>query len=180
MKHDGLVRLWFGAVRAAADEGEKEVPEDLKLSPLQKAKLHILTRQDLSDFLWLSIRSTEDLSTEAADRVWEDMYSDLMEDAIAGIWNEQENLELARYMSLCSEGIGDTQTYCEYFRKILPEAFADDCDAAAKRIEKRADKYLDDFIVKRKKLFHSESRESDDAPPPDLDEFEYIDWLMSH
>ena len=101
MKHDDLVRLWFGAVRAAADEGEKEVPEDLKLSPLQKAKLHILTRQDLSDFLWLSIRSTEDLSTEAADSVWEDMYSGLMEDAIAGIWSEQENLELAQFMRLC-------------------------------------------------------------------------------
>ena len=180
MKHDDLVRLWFGAVRAAADEGEKEVPEDLKLSPLQKAKLHILTRQDLSDFLWLSIRSTEDLSTEAADSVWEDMYSGLMEDAIAGIWNEQENLELAQFMRLCTEGIGDTQTYCEYFRQILPDALPDDCDAAAKRIEKRADKYLDDFIIKRKKLLRSESGESNDTPPPDLDEFEYIDWLMSH
>ena len=180
MKHEDFVKLWFGAVRTAADEGEKELPEDLKLNPLQRAKLHILVRQSLSDFLWMSIRSTENLSQNAADSIWDDIYSSLMEDAIAGIWNEQENLELVRYMSLCSEGIGNPQTFCEYFLKISPEVFRDEYDNAAKSIQKRADKYLDNFIKKRKELLRTDSGGSDDAPPPDLDEFEYIDWLMSH
>ena len=66
------------------------------------------------------------------------MYSELMEDAIAGIRSEEENLELVRFLSICSEGIGDTETYCEYFSRALGGENRD-TDSLAVRVKKTAD-----------------------------------------
>ncbi len=178
MKED-LVRIWFGAVRDAADAGERELPESGSFSRLQKALLRILIRQDLCDFLSLSIRSAEEITSDAANQIWEAMYSELMEDAIAGIWSEEENLELVRFLSLCSEGIGDTETYCEYFVRALGDENRGS-DSVAVRVKKTADRRLDDFIKARKERLGAGARRRDDEPPPWLDEFEYIDWVITH
>ena len=177
-----LVRLWFGAVRAAADAGERELPEGMVLNSLQKAKLRILIRQDQCDGLSLCIRSTEGLRADAANRIRDAMYSDLMEDALAGVWDESGSLELARFLSLCTEGIGDTATFCSMFRSALGEdgaAALPDPDAAAKAVKTRADKHLGEFITERKKEL-SPASSGEDGIPPWLDEFEYIDWIHTH
>lgn len=174
-----LVRIWFGAVRDAADAGEREFPETGSFSRLQKALLRILIRQDLCDFLSLSIQSAEEIDSDAANQIWEAMYSELMEDAIAGIWSAEEDLELARFLSACSEGIGDTETYCELFSRALGGGDRDS-DPLAVRVKKTADRRLDDFIKARKERRGAGSRRRDDEPPPWLDEFEYIDWVITH
>ena len=178
MKED-LVRIWFGAVRDAADAGEREIPETESFSRLQKALLRILIRQDLCDVLSLSIRSAEGIDSSAANHIWEAMYSELMEDAYAGIWSGEENLELVRFLSICSEGIGDTETYCEYFSRALGDGNRGS-DQVAVRVKETADRRLDDFIKARKERRGAESRRRDDEPPPWMDEFEYIDWVMTH
>lgn len=174
-----LVRLWFGAVRDAADAGERSLPADMVLSAAQRAKLRILLRQEGCDLLSLVIRSTEGVSSDTANEIWEAMYSDLMEDAVAGVWSEQENLELVRFLSLCSEGIGGAEDLCAYFRMILGESPLpqQEQNAMALRMKDRADKALDEFIQARKA---ETRRDEDDGPPPDMDEFEYIDWVMTH
>lgn len=176
---ENLVRIWFGAVRDAADAGEREIPETESFSRLQKALLRILILQDLCDFLQLSIRSTEGIGSDAAKQIWEAMYSELMEDTIAGIRSEEENLELVRFLSICSEGIGDTETYCEYFSRALGDENRKS-DPVAVRVKNTADRCLDDFIKERKKRRNAESGRQDDGPPPGMDEFEYIDWVITH
>ena len=179
MKED-LVRTWFGAVRDAADEGERELPADLPLRPVQRAKLRILLRQDQSDFLSLSIRCLEDIGSEAANAVKEQMYSELMEDAIAGIWSAEENMELLRFLGLCTEGIGDTATFCELFRKALGEESVStlpEPDALGARVKARADRHMARYMKEREK---QRPEEDDDSPPPWMDEFEYIDWCITH
>ena len=107
------------------------------------------------------------------------MYSELMEDTIAGIRSEEENLELVRFLSICSEGIGDTETYCEYFSRALGDENRKS-DPVAVRVKNTADRCLDDFIKERKKRRNAESGRQDDGPPPGMDEFEYIDWVITH
>lgn len=176
---EDLVRIWFGAVRDAGDAGEQEIPEKESFSQLQKAMLRILIRQDLCDFLSLSIRKAEEIDSNTANQIWEAMYSELMEDAIAGIWSEEENLELVRFLSICSKGIGDEETYCENFSHVLGDENRGS-DLLALRVKKTADRCLDDFIKARKGRRSAESRRQDDGPPPWMDEFEYIDWVITH
>ena len=176
-----LIRLWFGAVRAAADAGEAELPAKMALSAVQRAKLRILLRRDGCDLLSLVIRSTENVSSDTANEIWAAMYSELMEDAIAGVWGEEENMALARFLALCSEGIGGREDFCAYFRMITGE---DDLpgserDALALRVKDRADKALDTFIKARKEQTRDRPAR-DDGPPPGMDEFEYIDWIITH
>ena len=174
MRED-LVRLWFGAVRAAADAGEAELPEGTALSAVQKAKLRILLRQDACDLLSLVIRSTEGVAQSVANQIHEAMYSELMEDAIAGVWSDADNLELVRFLGLCSEGIGGAEEFCALFCVVAGEGQ----DAAALRVKSRADKSLDAFIKGRKEQLR-QNAPRDDGPPPDMDEFEYIDWVITH
>ncbi len=180
---EDLVRIWFGAVRGAADAGEREIPCTEPLDRLQKALLRILIRQELCDLLSLVIRSAEGIREEAANAVWEKMYSELMEDAVAGIWSEEDNLALARFMSLCAEGIGDAETYCVYFLRALgseDRSLRDVSDPIALRVKETANRHLDAFIKARKEQRAEKTRARDDEPPPWLDEFEYIDWVMTH
>lgn len=183
MDREGILRDWFGAVRAAAEAGAKELPEELCLSPLQERKLQILLRQDLTDLLFLCMRRLEDLSSDASDSIFDQMYSELMEDAVAGIWNESENLELLRFLKACSEGIGAPDDFCDYFRRILADGNAHypaEPDELALRVKEKADKHLNAFLEERKQRRHAASYRRDDEPPPWLDEFEYIDWVMTH
>lgn len=178
-----LVRIWVDAVRDAADAGEREIPGPEPLNQLQKALLRISIQQDLCDCLSLSICSAEGIRDDASHAVWNKMYSELMEDAIAGLWSEEDYLEIERFMSLCSEGIGDTETYCAYFLRALgseDESLRQVSDSIAVHVKKTADRRLDAFIKARKEQRDAKSPRRDDDPPPWLDEFEYIDWVMTH
>lgn len=182
--NENLIRIWFGAVRDAADAGEAELREGVALSALQRAKLRILLRQEGCDLLSLVIRSVEGVNGQTANQIWEIMYSELMEDAIAGVWNETESMELARFLSLCTEGIGGAEDFCAYFGMILgdillPSPARDERNALALRVKDRADKALDAFIRARMKQTRKNDRTMD-GPPPGMDEFEYIDWVMTH
>lgn len=178
-----LIRLWFGAVRTAADAGEQALPKEIVLNPLQKLKLQILLRQNLCDVLALLIRDTERTSGGTAEQMRGTIYSELMEDAVAGVWSEEEELDFACFLSKCSAGIGSTENFCSYFRSILDEENDNSqqtLDSAALLVKKSADKRLESFAkaqAKRNALKDTVERES---PPPGMDEFEYIDWLISH
>ncbi len=131
--------------------------------------------------LSLVIRSVEGVSGRTANEIWEAMYSELMEDAIAGVRNEADNGEMLRFLSQCSEGIGGTEDFCAYFGMILGEALPPppERDALALRVKGEADKQLNIFIRERKEQLR-QNDPSPDGPPPGMDEFEYIDWVMTH
>ena len=181
MTREKLVRIWFGGVRSTSDAGERELPEAMCMTSLQRAMLRILLRQDACDLLSLCIRETENISMKEAKEIRDSLYCELMEDAIAGIWSGEENLMLARFLESCSEGIGDTDDFCTFFLSALGESRSEDgqeIDTIARRVKKNADECLNAFIQERRKL--QIGTDSEDGPPPGLDEFEYIDWLITH
>lgn len=181
MDREKLVRIWFGAVRDASDAGERGIPENICLNPLQRARLRILLRRNACDLLNLCISEAENISLKEANEIWADLYSELMEDAIAGIWGEEENYALACFLESCSEGIGDADDFCTFFLSALGKGQADGgqkTETVARQVKKSADECLDAFIRKRQN--QRPQSYSDDGPPPWMDEFEYIDWQMTH
>jgi|GEM_PF-6351110 len=180
---ENLIRLWFGAVRAAADAGESALPEKMSLSPLQKTKLQILLRQDLCDSLAHSIQNAEGIGSDMANQIYKTIYSELMEDAVAGVWNEEENLDLACFLSQCSEGVANAEVFCASFRSILDQGDAgaqQELDAMALQIKNSEDKRLNTFIKARERQNAPKPAIERESPPPGMDEFEYIDWLISN
>ncbi len=180
-EQENLVRIWFGGVRAASDAGEREIPEAMCLKPLQRARLRILLRRDACDLLSLCISAAESISRKEANKVWDRLYSELMEDAVAGIWSGEENLALARYLESCSEGIGDTEDFYAFFLSALGETGSgnrQETETVARQVKTSADACLNAFIRERRN--RQSQGTSGDEPPPGLDEFEYIDWQMTH
>lgn len=183
MMEEKVLRLWYGGVRDAAYGGEKALPEGMNLSPLQKTKLQILLRQEQCDDLDTTIEKVENLYAKTAKRIWKDMYSELMEDAIAGIWNDEENLEIALFLSRCTEGIEYEEEFYELFDSILGEGDGrsrQEHDAVAEQVKDKADESIAHFIKERERKLYPKLSENEDLPPPWLDEFEYIDWVMTH
>ena len=178
---EGLVRIWFGGVRDASDAGEKEIPEALCINPLQRARLRILLRRNACDLLSLCISKAENISMKEANEIWDSLYSELMEDAVAGIWSGEDNLSLARYLASCSEGIGDTEDFCMFFRLAFVEGRPEgelETESVARRVKESSERCLNTFIRERRK--QQDRNGSENEPPPGLDEFEYIDWLITH
>ena len=62
-------------------------------------------------------------------------------------------------------------------KKILSEAGSEE---AAQALMAEMDKDITAFSEKRKALRQPKKSSSDDEPPPWMDEFEYIDWVITH
>ncbi len=177
MNTETVKKEWFGAVRSAADSSGKKVKEQSALTPVQAVKLDILLRQYLCDGLADHISESEKISTEEAEGLQKDIYSELMEDAIAGAWSETKNMETAMFLFECTKGVRTESRFSALLKEILSGA---DAEEAAQTLMTETDKDITEFSEKRKALRQPKKSSSDDEPPPWMDEFEYIDWVMTH
>ena len=177
MKTEEVKRAWFGAIRDAADRTGKELKEKAALQPPQSIKLDILLRQYMCDDLADYIQKSENITAEKAEELKKDVYSELMEDAIAGIWSETENMEIAMFMYACTKGVRLESLFSARLKEILPdggfEKEAADLPAAMNREMKQ-------FTDQRNKRWQPKENRNEDDPPSWLDEFEYIDWMITH
>ena len=130
MNRETVKREWFGAVRSAADSSGKKLREESALTPVQAVKLDILLRQYLCDGLADHISESEKVSAEEADSLQKDIYSELIEDAIAGVWSETENMETAMFLFECTKGVRMESWFSALLKKILSEAGSEEAAQA--------------------------------------------------
>ena len=176
MKREQTIRDWFGAVRAAADEAAKKL-ETIPGS-VQEVKTSILFCQYLCDRLTPQIVDADGLPVETAEEIQKKIYSELMEDAIAGIWSETENMEMAVFLYDCTGGVRDVPVFSSMLGRALEQ---DVLDKKVQVLMMSADREMESFAGRRKVLRTPPERESsEDEPPSWLDEFEYIDWVITH
>ncbi len=176
MKREQTIRNWFGTVRDAADGAAKKL--ETMPGSVQEVKTNILFRQYLCDRLTQQIADADDLSVETAEDIQKEIYSELMEDAIAGIWSDTENMETAVFLYDCTAGVREVPV----FRSMLERALQQDVtDEKVQEMTTSADREMESFVGRRKALrTPPESERSENEPPPWLDEFEYIDWVITH
>ena len=176
MNRENVKREWFGAVRSIAESSGKKLKEESVLTPVQAVKLDILLRQYLCDGLADLISESEKVSTEEANNLQKDIYSELIEDAIAGVWSETENMETAMFLFDCTKGVRTERRFSALLKEILSGADSEGTQALMTEM----DKDITEFSEKRKALRQPKKSSSDDEPPPWMDEFEYIDWVITH
>ena len=177
MNTETVKREWFGAVRSAADSAGEKLKKKSALTPLQAVKLDILLRQYLCDNITEHIMDGENYSVEKTKELQKDIYSGLIEDAIAGIWSEPENMEITMFLYECTKGVESESLFAARLEEILP---LDDSTEIMLAMMAGMDKDIEDFTSKRKERWMPKKSSNEDEPPPWLDEFEYIDWVMTH
>ena len=186
MKEDA-VRDWFGALRDAADAGLKKIDEGRRDSSdtnsgrkdsVRTVKTRILLLQYLCGRLEKTLADAEGLDAESAEKIKGQLYSELMEDAVAGIWSDEENVEIAMFLYKCTNGLIKEKGFVSALEEALGSSVPEETGRAA---AETADQVFMSFAERKKapKAPDEKSRNSDD-PPPGLDEFEYIDWIMTH
>ena len=176
MKREQTIREWFGAVRAAADEAAKKL--ETMPGSVQRVKASILIRQYLCDRLTPQIADAEGLPVETAEEIQKEIYSELMVDGIAGIWSETENMEIAVFLHDCIGGVREVPIFSSMLGRVLEQ---DVLDKKVQELMMSSDREMESFAGRRKALRTPPERESsEDEPPPWLDEFEYIDWVITH
>ena len=178
MNSERIMREWFGAVRAAADKAA-EFTDSAALSELSRRKVSMLLRQYLFDGLDARIIEAEGLPAAEAEKICKDIYTDLMEDIIAGVWSPEETMETAMFLRECTNGVTDENIFRTLMEKALGTAADPD---TAEKLREEAGRKLNKFFEYRKKENQPEPprQRRDDEPPPWLDEFEYIDWVITH
>ena len=177
MDRERIVRDWFGAIRDAADGAVREWEAAFAPNGTQKRQMDMLLRQFLCDRLPARIMEVKDLDSEQAEAVRRDVYSQLIEDALAGTGFGDADMALVAFLGRCESGVEDEAV----FRELLAEASgggAEAVKAAAERAREAAWAKLTALTAKKEPPPPRPRR--DDEPPPWLDEFEYIDWMITH
>ena len=176
MSKESIAREWFGMVRNAAEITIEKCLEELPPRLAQKVEVSILLRQLLFDGLGSQLMRVERFDRETTGEVLKLIYSDLMEDAVAGVWSEEENMDITMFLYECTEGVKESTKY----RELLEQALGTEVtDERAETIRSAAEQEMQQFAEKRNRELTPPKRR-DDEPPPWLDEFEYIDWQITH
>lgn len=129
------VREWFGATRSAADGAAKALAGASVAKAVRDVELKILLRQYLCDRLPALIVEADGVGAAEAESMRRQIYSEIMEDAIAGVWTADENRELVMFLYKCTSGVEDEAVFSALLDRILeddvPDGTVDDMRAAA-------------------------------------------------
>ena len=169
-------RDWYAAIRDA-DTYCVKLFRERGLTSLQRTKLGILVRAYLLEWAGRRIAETDGVSAKDAKRILADVKTLVMEDAVSGIWTEEESAELTVFLYECLQDDLDWEDYAALLVKVT--GCDDDGEAADPLLSAAAD-YMYIFARERKQICNPVRPRNEDDPPPWLDEFEYIDWIMTH
>ena len=178
MKNETILRDWFGAVRAAADDLLAARLES-SLSSARWVKAQILLRQYMRDGLEERIAEAEGVGSGDAEAICRDIYSELMEDVLGGMVSEEDTIEVSMFLYECTNGVRDKEIFSSLLGRALEKDIVDEESAA---LMTQADREMERHTELRKaaNMPQKEPERNEDTPPPWLDEFEYIDWVITH
>ena len=147
MARETIVREWFGAVRDAANRAAKTLVDPPAPGSLSGVRTALLLRQYLRSGLELYVAQCEGVGRAEAGEICGQVYSELVEDAMAGIRSPQETMELVRFLELCADGAAKRPMFAELLRRALER---DVSDAEAASLADAADRALSRFAGQRR------------------------------
>ena len=149
MNNDITVREWFGAVRAAADKAREMLADPPARETLSRVKTDLLLRHRLCNGVQMLIAQAEGVSRREADTIHDAIFSELMEDAMAGFWPQRDSLEMMRFFDLCMNTSDSMPMFTELLRRALN---TDVSGETAALVAETADRELEVFAKQRKAL----------------------------
>lgn len=147
MNREEIKREWFAAVRDAADTTIGKLPAPPAMGTLSRVKTDILFRQYLYNGLFFVLGRAEGLDRMTSMSICEEIYTDLIEDVVSGLYDPKESMEVMGFMKLCSDSLSKPAVFAELLRRA---SGSDISDAEAASLKTSADQELARFAEIRK------------------------------
>ena len=173
------IRVWTDELRNMTEFALKELDETCPLTQLQKVQARILFRQFVCDRTSRVILFAEGFRLEEEEKIAGPIYRQLMGEVFP---EGCELPELVRFRDLCLQGVCRDGLFHICLKQLLgsscranAQGFASLADGLMTVMDKRIKTY-----EKRREQLRRSQEVRDNEPPPDMDEFEYIDWVITH
>lgn len=182
---DTKVQYWHDVLETVSDIGVSGLEYYTGGNRLTLAKLMILWRHHSGTHFAVHVRSAEVYdSWERCVEIAEKALQLSIRDVLSAGWSATETAGLRSYIAECAQGAYDS----EDIKRLLRGALSDIYDEKMlKEAEEEALSCIDYVRFKtysleeeRRDEVTSDSRSGSSEPPPWLDEFEYIDWQITH
>ena len=177
---DEIFTVWRDAARAVADGAVKELNDTYELTPAQRLRADVLMRQYTCDRVCGHLWCAEGIDKDEGHDIGDSIRDELIREALAGpVSREGKGFSLFLYRS----GRRVYRDGC--FRALFDELLGPECPIGPGGRDSLSDglmEIIDKRIKALEKRRTKERREREhpyDGPPMWMDEFEYIDWLIS-
>ena len=182
--YEEKVRFWYNALITASNIGVSGMEEIASHDRLCLAKIRLLWRYHAAEMLHVHIYDGERFEKwENCEKIAGEALAESVKDVMTVGWSEEEKKELESFASECSRGAYDSRA----LKALLRNALSGSGDDAIREAEEMADRCIDyvrfetySFENDRKGDVMEPLRSDSSEPPPDMDEFEYIDWQITH
>ena len=185
-RKDEKVQFWKDALITASDIGVRNIEEYADGDRVCLAKIMLLWLYHSAAYFAVHVSSAEIYDN------WErckEIAAGAIESAIGDVmslgWPAEKRAELKRFEEECAEGAYDASEIALLVRSALSCIYYD--EALLKEAEEKAAGCIDYVRFKtysieenRKEEVTAPYRTDSSEPPPGLDEFEYIDWVITH
>lgn len=200
-KTAGIIKYWYEALTKASKVGEAGFTEFAGEEPgqeepgqgesgadskrlLKLAKLRVLWLLHAGRHLDMFMHSGEvyeewEKCTELSSLI----LKKAVEEAMVGDWSTEEAAELEAFRAGCGDKVYETRDIREKLHEIFSGADEETLEKIDEEIRRRVDFVrwkLYDAKFARKDEVEAPFRKYLDEPPPGMDEFEYIDWMITH
>ena len=184
-RRDEKVRPWHDILEDASEVGVRGFEEYTEGSRLCRAKLMLLWRRHCSVYFAVHVSDGEPYTEwDRCRKIASQALKMAVDDVMNLGWTSNERAELRDYDAECAAGPHEPSEV----EALLPGALSNIRDEAVLREAKAEVRSRVDYV--RFRLYHHEDimkdkaeapyRSTSSEPPPGLDEFEYIDWVISH
>jgi hypothetical protein len=153
MNYENIVQEWYGAVHEATDKALATLANPPAENTVAKVKANILLCEYLCDALEFRAGRAEGFERSEAIALNKGIHSKIIEDAVAGIWSQEESQEITLFLYLCIENRHSVALSKPMFTELLQRALNADITAeAGALVMETADRVLDRFAEQRKVL----------------------------
>jgi hypothetical protein len=183
-KTTDMFRYWYDALISASRQGGDSFVEFCGQDPVRIAKLRILWTLHAGRYLHVQMHDGEVYEEwEKCQELSRRIIDKAVQDILSEDHRPEETAEIRRFFD-------EYAAHSYEIPNIREELHALFCDADEKTMAQIDEEFrrreqfvrwtLYEFEFARKDEVKMRGRKDTDEPPPGMDEFEYIDWVISH
>lgn len=184
MREADCYSYWYDAFTKICKWMENDFKRYIENGSGQMKRIKLLFIKRARKFFGMYIYFGEyDENYNECIKLADEIMANVLEEELSGSWSEEEKQEFKKFYEECPDYFEPIEELYAFVKNILPDVQDNEI---MEKIYKEARYWHDSikanfetFQMSRKSKFIKDDDEGSE-PPPWLDEFEYIDWMITH